>query len=155
MKIDLELRNFVIRIYDIVIDIVIIGLILLMLATLIFSFFDVLVSLKNIIPSVRPATINDIDLRGLVESVLDVFIIVELFSTFMGYFRTRHVRLSGLLDVTIVFSLREILVKLYSQSSNATHLLGLCFVVLTLVVARSIAARFSPAIEPYSDKEVV
>jgi uncharacterized membrane protein (DUF373 family) len=79
-------------------------------------------------------------LRVLVERVLDVIILIELFNTFMEYARTRHIRLSNLLDVTIVFSLREILIKLYAQVFDPGDLLALCILVIVLVVARSITS---------------
>jgi len=153
VKFDRKLRMATIHLYDGVVDVVITGLILLMVATLVFSFFDVLISIKKIIPFVRPATINDINFRLLVENVLDVFVIVELFGAFMDYFRTRHIKLSNLLDVTIVFSLREILVKLYSRSATTTDVLWLCAVVFILVVSRSITAYFSPPAQPFTEDE--
>jgi len=82
---------------------------------------------------------DEVAMRGLVERVLDVVILIELFNTFMEYARTRHIRLSNLLDVTIVFSLREILIQLYAQVFSASDLLTLCALVIVLVVARSIA----------------
>jgi len=75
--------------------------------------------------------------------VLDVVILIELFNTFMEYARTRHIRLSNLLDVSIVFALREILIKLYAQVFSSVDLLALCVVVIVLVVARSITSDFS------------
>jgi uncharacterized membrane protein (DUF373 family) len=82
-------------------------------------------------------------LRLLVDRVLDVVILIELFNTFMEYARTRHIRLSNLLDVSIVFALREILIKLYAQVFSSIDLLALCVVVIVLVVARSITSDFS------------
>jgi uncharacterized membrane protein (DUF373 family) len=75
----------------------------------------------------------------LVERVLDVVILIELFNTFMEYARTRHIRLSNLLDVTIVFALRETLIQLYAQVFSAADLLTLCVLVIVLVIARRVA----------------
>jgi uncharacterized membrane protein (DUF373 family) len=75
--------------------------------------------------------------------VLDVVILVELFNTFMEYARTRRIRLSNLLDLTIIFALREILIQLYAQIFSPANLLTLCVLVIVLVIARSIAAGFS------------
>jgi uncharacterized membrane protein (DUF373 family) len=61
----------------------------------------------------------------------------------MEYARTRHIRLSNILDVTIVFALREILIKLYAQNFSSTDLLALCVVVIVLVLARGITTSFS------------
>jgi uncharacterized membrane protein (DUF373 family) len=137
-------KEFVLGIYDIVIDVVIIGLIFLMLIALLFSFANVVTSTYRMIPFLKPSAFEQSDFRVLVENVLDVFIVIELFGTFAGYLRTRHVRLSGLLDVTVVFTLREILVKLYGQKFSAEDMIGLCMIALVMVIARSIAGRFPP-----------
>jgi uncharacterized membrane protein (DUF373 family) len=62
----------------------------------------------------------------------------------MEYARTRRIRLSNLLDLTIIFALREILIQLYAQIFSSADLLTLCVLVIVLVIARSITAGFSP-----------
>jgi uncharacterized membrane protein (DUF373 family) len=44
--------------------------------------------------------------------------------------------------VTIVFALREILIKLYAQVFSSPDLLALCVVVIVLVIARWIMTSF-------------
>jgi uncharacterized membrane protein (DUF373 family) len=83
---------------------------------------------------------DEVALRELVARVLDVVILIELFNTFMEYARTRHIRISNILDVTIVFALREILIKLYAQVFSSVDLLALCVVVIVLVLARAITS---------------
>jgi uncharacterized membrane protein (DUF373 family) len=58
--------------------------------------------------------------------------------------RTKAIHISNLLDVAVVFTLREILVKLYAQRFSVNDLIGLCVIALVLVIARSIASRFPP-----------
>lgn len=144
MWLELMTKDIVLRIYDVIVDVVIIGLIFLMLIALLFSFADVLMSTYRMIPSLKPSAFEQSDFRVLVENVLDVFIVIELFGTFTGYVRTRHIKLSGLLDVTVVFTLREILVKLYARNFSAQEMIGLCGIAIVMVVARSIAGRFPP-----------
>lgn len=131
--------------YDIAVDAVIIGVIPLMLIALGFAFVDALISTYHMIPLLRPASLDEIDLRMLVERILDVVILIELFNTFMDYARTRRIRLTILLDVTIVFTLREVLIKLYAQKFSSHDILALCTVIIVLVIARSITMRVSPA----------
>ena len=130
--------------YDRTIDVVIIGLVLIMVVVLIFAFLEVFTNLLHLIPDLRAKQVDETEFRDLVANVLDVFVVIELFSTFTNYIRTRHVRISILLDVSIVFALRELLVKLYAASSSMEKLIGLCLIVIILVIARSIANRFSP-----------
>jgi uncharacterized membrane protein (DUF373 family) len=144
-----DVRHLVFRLYDRAVDLIILGVIPLMLIALLFAFSEAVIGTTHMIPLLHSFSTDDtvspdeVALRMLVARVLDVVILIELFNTFMEYARSRHIRLSNLLDVTIVFALREILIKLYAQNFSSTDLLALCVVVIVLVVARSIAARFS------------
>ena len=139
-----RLKKLVLLGYGIVVDGVIVCLIFLMLIVLVLSFASVVVATFHMVPVLRPSSFEEQDFRLLVENVLDVFIVIELFGTFTEYVRSRHVRISGLLDVTIVFTLREMLVKLYAQRFAVDELIGLCLIALVLVIARSISGRFPP-----------
>lgn len=132
-------RDLVFRIYDRAVELVILGVIPMMLVSLGFAFIQALISTASMFPLANMMASDEVAMRGLVERVLDVVILIELFNTFMEYARTRHIRLSNLLDVTIVFSLREILIQLYAQEFSAADILTLCALVIVLVVARSIA----------------
>jgi uncharacterized membrane protein (DUF373 family) len=138
-----DVRRVVFRIYDQAVEVVILGIIPLMLVALGFAFIQALLSTVAMFPLGMGPSADENALRVLVERVLDVIILIELFNTFMEYARTRHIRLSNLLDVTIVFALREILIQLYAQVFSSADLLTLCVLVIVLVVARSIAASFS------------
>ena len=137
-------RGLVFRGYDIAVDAVILGVIPLMLVALAFAFLEAVASTIHLFPDFRPQTMDTFTLRVLVEQILDVVILIELFNTFMDYARTRRIRLSTLLDVTIVFSLREVLIKLYGQKFSAEDIITLVVVIIALVIARSITMRFSP-----------
>ena len=138
------MRDLILRIYDRAIDVVIIGLVLVTIVVMGFAFFDVLVNVWRLIPDLRSSTVDAGEFRDLIVTVLDVFVLVELFNTFTGYVRTHHVRLTQLLDVTVVFALRELLVMLYAKSLAPEKLIGLCIVVILLVLARSLTSWVSP-----------
>jgi uncharacterized membrane protein (DUF373 family) len=148
-----HLKRIVFQLYDRAVQLVILGVIPLMLVALAFAFVEALISTLHMFPLIHEVTADDalspgaIALRELVSRVLDVVILIELFNTFMEYARTRHIRLSNLLDVTIFFALREILIKLYAQIFSSTDLLALCVVVIVLVIARSIATSFTGGTE--------
>jgi uncharacterized membrane protein (DUF373 family) len=139
---DEDLRKAVFRVYDRVVEFIILGIIPLMLVALGFAFIEAVIGTAHMVPGIAAATPDETTLRELVERVLDVVILIELFNTFMEYARTRHIRLSNLLDVTIVFALREILIQLYAQVFSSVDLLALCVVVIVLVIARSITSDF-------------
>ncbi len=138
-----DIRDLVFRLYDRAVELIILGVIPLMLVALGFAFIAAVISTVGMFQALSTSNADEQSLRTLVERVLDVVILIELFNTFMEYARTRHIRLSNLLDVTIVFALREILIQLYAQVFSPVDLLTLCVLVIVLVIARSIAARFS------------
>jgi uncharacterized membrane protein (DUF373 family) len=139
-----EMKQAIQRIYDATVDVIVYGLILLMLATLIFAFVDVLVDIVHLIPSLAKIKLDDNEFRDMVVSVLDVFVVIELFSIFINYVKVHRIRLSLLIDVTAVFILREMIIKIYSKSVSTEELLVLAVLLVVLVIARSITGRFSP-----------
>jgi uncharacterized membrane protein (DUF373 family) len=144
-----DLRRLVFNTYDRAVDLVILGVIPLMLIALAFAFIEALIGTIHMFPLIHAFAPDDtmspdeVALRELVARVLDVVILIELFNTFMEYARTRHIRISNILDVTIVFALREILIKLYAQIFSSTDLLALCVVVIVLVIARGVTTGFT------------
>lgn len=140
----MQMKQWILAAYDRTIDLVIFGLVLVMIAVLLLAFVHVLIHLSNLIATLWVRKAGEKEFRELVGNLLGVFVIVELFGTFTNYIRTHHVRISMLLDVTIVFALRELLVRLYAASFPTLQLIGLCAIIIILVIARSITTRFSP-----------
>ena len=138
------MKYMIMRVYDSVVDVVVIGLVLIMLVTLGFAFFDVAAGLFRLLPTIKTTELDATEFRDLVSSVLDVFVIIELFSTFVQYVKVRRVRLSMLIDVTAVFVLRDMLVTLYGQTFETSHLMVLALLLIVLVIARSITGFFPP-----------
>ena len=139
-----DLKQMIQRAYDVTIDVIVYGLILLMLATLIFAFVDVLVDIVHLIPSLAKIKLDDAEFRDMVVSVLDVFVVIELFSIFINYVKTHHIRLSLLIDVTAVFILREMIIKIYGKHVSTEELMVLAVLLVVMVFARSITGRFPP-----------
>ena len=139
-----NLRRLILGVYDATIDAIVIGLVLMMLVVLGFAFVDVLITLLHLIPTLKTTALDAADFREMVTSVLDVFVVIELFSTFIDYVKERRIRLSRLIDVTTVFVLREMLIKVYAKAFSTHELLVLALLLFVLVVTRSIAGRFPP-----------
>jgi len=137
-------RALILRLYDGAIDSIVIVLVLVMLVTLGFATYEVLLNVIRLVPTFGTVGVGEPQFRELVGNVLNVFIMIELFSTFVVYVRTHRIRLSILTDVTIVFLLRELLIKVYAQSWDAGQLYTLAVVLLILIVARTILARLPP-----------
>ena len=136
-------KPLILRLYDLIVDGIIIGSVLLMLVALLFSFFDVVDITAHIAAHLHPLTTDEETFRSLVTNVLDIFIVIELFSTFTGYARTRHIKLSPLLDVTIVFALREMRRKIYANEVDRKDRSGRGRGVIIRVRDRSMGVNFS------------
>jgi len=138
------MKELIMHIYNRSVDVIVMGLVLIMIVVMVFAFFDVLVNMWHLIPDLKSKAVNEGEFRDLIVNVLDVFVVIELFNTFADYVKTRRVRLTQLLDVTVVFTLRELLVKLYANVLSTEQLIGLCIIVILLVLARSLTGRISP-----------
>lgn len=141
-------RIRIFRFYDTVVDLVILSIIPLMLVALGFAFVQAFIGMVHLFPQWHDESIASLSFRELVDKILDVVILIELFSAFMDYARTHRIHISTLIDMTIVFTLREVLVLLYGQNFLPMDLLALCVVIIVLVIARSITLKFSPRKPP-------
>lgn len=81
----------------------------------------------------------------LISNALTLVVVIELVRTFVDYFEWQRVRIHVLLDAGAVFLLRELFIGLHNQALSAAGVLLWASGVLLLVVARTLAIRFSPA----------
>jgi uncharacterized membrane protein (DUF373 family) len=79
-----------------------------------------------------------------VTSLLTFFIILELFKSLIEYFREHRLKLTFIVDATLVFILREIMIGLYQHQSSPLLLIALAFLALVLGVLRTLAIIYSP-----------
>ena len=79
-----------------------------------------------------------------VTSLLTFFIILELFKSLVEYFREHRLKLTFIVDATLVFILREIMIGLYEHQSSPLMLAALAFLALVLGVLRTLAIVYSP-----------
>ncbi|HOO38387.1 MAG TPA: phosphate-starvation-inducible PsiE family protein [Deltaproteobacteria bacterium] len=82
---------------------------------------------------------------GVVTEILTFLVIIELFRSFVEYFREHRIRLNNMMDPAIIFVIRELIVDLYTQDSLSWQtLMGFSILILSLGVVRTLAVRFSP-----------
>jgi uncharacterized membrane protein (DUF373 family) len=79
-----------------------------------------------------------------VTSLLTFFIILELFKSLIEYFREHRLKLTFIVDATLVFILREIMIGLYEHQSSPLLLAALAFLALVLGALRTLAIVYSP-----------
>lgn len=79
-----------------------------------------------------------------VTNLLTFFIILELFKSLVEYFREHRLKLTFIVDATLVFILREVMIGLYQHESSPMEISALALLVLVLGGVRTLAIIYSP-----------
>lgn len=79
-----------------------------------------------------------------VTNLLTFFIILELFKSLVEYFREHRLKLTFIVDATLVFILREVMISLYQHQSPPLLIMALAFLALVLGALRTLAIIYSP-----------
>ncbi len=80
-----------------------------------------------------------------VTDILTFLVIIELFRSFVEYFKAKRFRLHSMIDPFIIFVVRELIIILYSQEKIIwQNLIGFAFLILSLGIVRTLAVLFSP-----------
>lgn len=79
-----------------------------------------------------------------VTHLLTFFIILELFKSLVEYFREHRLKLTFIIDATLVFILREVMISLYQHQSSPAQIAALALMVLVLGAVRTLAIIYSP-----------
>jgi uncharacterized membrane protein (DUF373 family) len=81
----------------------------------------------------------------VITDILSFLVILELFRSFIDYFKTKRFRLHSMMDPFIIFIVRELIVILYAQEQVTWHLLvGFSLLILSLGIVRTLAVVHSP-----------
>ncbi len=82
---------------------------------------------------------------SVVTEILTFLVIIELFRSFIAYFKEHRIRLNNMMDPAIIFVIRELIVRLYTHDELEWQtLVGFSVLILSLGTVRSMAIRFSP-----------
>ncbi len=137
------IKGSILRAYSAMIDIIVVFLILVMLVTLGVALFSVLNDLYEALRNLR----HEIAIQTLVESILSVFVLIELFRSFTDYLEFHRLRLRVITEVAIVFVLRDVFIGLYSHSLDWRDLLAFSFLIGVLIAARIASVFFTPPMD--------
>jgi len=100
----------------------------------------------RILLDVRTVAIDSLDggFNKIVTNVLTLFIVIEFFKTFADYSKLERIKLTDITDVTILITMREVTVELYSKSIGYETIFALSALLLVLGVIRVLAVTYSP-----------
>jgi uncharacterized membrane protein (DUF373 family) len=79
-----------------------------------------------------------------VTNLLTFFIILELFKSLVEYFREHRLKLTFIVDATLVFLLREVMIGLYQHQAAPLQIAALALMALVLGGVRTLAIIYSP-----------
>ncbi|MGH7793924.1 MAG: phosphate-starvation-inducible PsiE family protein [Candidatus Binatia bacterium] len=80
----------------------------------------------------------------IITHLLTFFIILELFKSLVEYFREHRLKLTFIVDATLVFILREVMIGLYQHQSSPLQISALALLALVLGAVRTLAIVYSP-----------
>ena len=100
----------------------------------------------RLILDIRTVAIDSLDggFNKIVTNVLTLFIVIEFFKTFADYSKLERIKLTDITDVTILITMREVTVGLYSKSFGYETIFALSALLLVLGVIRVMAIKYSP-----------
>lgn len=81
----------------------------------------------------------------VVTDILTFLVIIELFKGFVDFFKSKRFRLHAMLDPTILFVIRELIVTLYQQQIAWTNLISFAALILAMGICRTLAVKYSPS----------
>jgi uncharacterized membrane protein (DUF373 family) len=79
-----------------------------------------------------------------VTNLLTFFVLLELFKSLVEYFREHRLKLTFIIDATLVFILREVMIGLYQQQNAPLQIAALAVLALVLGAVRTLAIIYSP-----------
>ncbi len=81
----------------------------------------------------------------IVTDILTFLVIIELFRSFIEYFKAKRFRLHSMIDPFVIFVIRELIIILYTHEDiKWQNLIGFSFLVLSLGIVRTLAVLYSP-----------
>ena len=82
--------------------------------------------------------------ESLVNNSLSIFILIEIIKSINDYIELKRVRISVVLDISIIILLRELVIGLYQHQISIEFAMLLTGIILILVITRTITLKFSP-----------
>jgi uncharacterized membrane protein (DUF373 family) len=101
---------------------------------LIKIFYDIYSSYPNI---------NEIT-KHLINNALSMFILIEIIRSINDYIHYKRIRISVVLDVSIIILLRELVLGLYQHTISESFAIIITGIIFIMIIARAITIKFSP-----------
>jgi uncharacterized membrane protein (DUF373 family) len=127
------------KIFKTTIDLVTIIILYILLLALIVGVVNILLNIKSIIFGTLGGGFGQI-----VANVLTIFVLIDLFKTFVDFREHEEIRITYVTDATILIVMREIAAGVYAQRYDYQFILGLSTLLLILGVIKALAVKYPP-----------
>ncbi|WP_231582740.1 phosphate-starvation-inducible PsiE family protein [Methanosarcina sp. MTP4] len=127
------------KIFKMTIDLVTIIILYILLLALLVGVINILLDIKSILFGTLGGGFGQI-----VSSVLTIFILIDLFKTFVDYREHEEIRITYVTDATILIVMREIAAGVYAQRFDYQFILGLSILLFTLGIIRALDVKYTP-----------
>jgi uncharacterized membrane protein (DUF373 family) len=125
------------KIFKMIINLVTIIILYILLLALLVGVLNILLNIKSNLFGTLGGSFSHI-----VSDVLTVFVLIDLFKTFVDYRAHEEIRLTYVTNVTILIVMREIAAGLYAQRYDSQFILGLSTLLLILGIVRVLAIKY-------------
>jgi len=125
------------KIFKMVIDSVTLIILYILLLTLLMGVIHILLNIKSILFE----TLGD-GFGQIVTGVLTIFVLIDLFKTFVDFREHEEIRITYVTDATILIVMREIAAGLYAQRYDSQFILGLSTMLLILGIVKALAIKY-------------
>ncbi|KKG11152.1 hypothetical protein EO98_03510 [Methanosarcina sp. 2.H.T.1A.6] len=127
------------KIFKKIIDLITIIILYILLLALLAGVINILLDIKSILFGTLGGGFGQI-----VSSVLTIFVLIDLFKTFVDFREHEEIRITYVTDATILIVMREIAAGVYAQRFDYQFILGLSILLLTLGIIRALAVKYPP-----------
>lgn len=128
------------RLFKKIVDIIIKLMIPLVILALMMGIAKMFIDLRVVFNS--PTVAGGFDI--MVTNILSMFIVVELLRSIIEYFEIHRLKITFILDASIVFILREIMIGIYQHKIGAFEITSLAVLLLVIGGIRALAIVYSP-----------
>lgn len=127
------------KIFKMIIDSVTVIVLYILLLALLVGVINILMDIKSILFGTLGGGFGQI-----VSSVLTIFVLIDLFKTFIDFREHEEIRITYVTDATILIVMREIAAGVYDQRFDFQFILGLSTLLLILGIIKALAVKYPP-----------
>lgn len=125
------------KIFKIAINLVTVIILYILLLALFVGVINIVLNIKSILFGTLGGGFSQI-----VSSALTIFVIIDLFKTFVDYRDHEEIRIAYVTDATILIVMREIAVGVYDKNFDYQFILGSSVLLLILGIIKALSVKY-------------